>query len=202
MTKLLAVKHILVLACLLALGAGCNAVAAIEPATLDEAADEQLDLPPDDSSGSALDAACDPSSSLCNNQCVGRDDPAFGCGKATCAPCVVRHARAACNAGACVVAQCAAGFADCNGDPKDGCEADLSNAATCGACNVACSVAGGSGSAAALCAAERGCVGSCPSNAPTKCGSTCTDLRISATHCGACGTVCPGAGGCVNGACR
>jgi hypothetical protein len=194
------VKHIVVLACLLALAVGCNAVAGIEPATLDEeASDEPLDLPPDDATG--LDGACDVSSRLCNNRCVRSDDPAFGCGKATCAPCDVRHARAACSAGACVVAQCAPGFADCNGDPKDGCEADLSNAATCGACNVACSE---SSESAGLCAGNS-CVRSCPSKAPTRCGSTCTDLVTDPNRCGACGNVCPtpasGTATCSNGVC-
>ncbi len=34
---------------------------------------------------------------------------------------------------------CHAGFADCNDDPTDGCEADLSRSATCGSCSTRCS---------------------------------------------------------------
>jgi len=36
---------------------------------------------------------------------------------------------------------CDAGTADCNHDPKDGCEASLDDAATCGSCATACSQA-------------------------------------------------------------
>lgn len=36
---------------------------------------------------------------------------------------------------------CDAGSADCNHDPKDGCEASLEDAATCGSCATACSQA-------------------------------------------------------------
>src|SRR6185436_7363276 len=42
-----------------------------------------------------------------------------------------------CLAGNCAVANaCLPGFADCNGAP--GCESDLGDAASCGACNLAC----------------------------------------------------------------
>ncbi len=43
-----------------------------------------------------------------------------------------------CVKGLCAV-ECEKGFADCNGDPSDGCEVDLTtNAANCGACGVRC----------------------------------------------------------------
>ena len=48
-----------------------------------------------------------------------------------------------CKKGVCAY-ECAPGFADCNGDPSDGCEVDLSiHPAHCGACDVACDVAAG-----------------------------------------------------------
>lgn len=60
-----------------------------------------------------------------------------------CGTCEMRcdgpHVSAAeCTNGRCVVITCAAGFADCNGDPADGCEADLSGPANCGACSATC----------------------------------------------------------------
>lgn len=49
-----------------------------------------------------------------------------------------------CGAGMCVAGQCEgggcmAGFADCNGDPGDGCEVELGTDANCGGCGDACS---------------------------------------------------------------
>ncbi|MCC6873032.1 MAG: hypothetical protein IT378_01890 [Sandaracinaceae bacterium] len=41
----------------------------------------------------------------------------------------------ACSSGACV---CASGWEDCNGDPGDGCETDLSGTNDCGACGATC----------------------------------------------------------------
>ncbi len=44
-----------------------------------------------------------------------------------------------CTAGTCVIAECVAGFDDCNGDASDGCEVDLStNIDHCGECENAC----------------------------------------------------------------
>lgn len=46
-----------------------------------------------------------------------------------------------CSKGLCTY-ECAPGFADCNGDPKDGCEVDLRiHQANCGACGNACNIA-------------------------------------------------------------
>lgn len=190
-------KNMVAVACALALVAGCNAVAGIEPAELeDTSSNVGADSPPSSSAGPG---ACAVSNTLCNNKCVAQDDPSFGCGNPTCTPCNINHAMAACNAGACVVKKCAAGFADCNGDPADGCEADLSDVAHCGACNVACS--GSSG----VCSRGGGCSSSCPSSQPTQCGSTCTDTRSDPSRCGSCGNACPtpsnGTATCSGGRC-
>ena len=49
----------------------------------------------------------------------------------------------ACKKGLCVY-DCAEGFADCNGDPSDGCETDLRvHPGNCGACGNACDIAAG-----------------------------------------------------------
>jgi hypothetical protein len=53
--------------------------------------------------------------------------------------CSGNHASSACADSVCVVNACEAGWSDCNGDPSDGCEVDLtSDAANCGRCAHAC----------------------------------------------------------------
>ncbi len=57
------------------------------------------------------------------------------CGQ-TCAP---ANATATCQSGKCGIAACAQGYSDCNGDVRDGCEANLmSSLAHCGACGSVC----------------------------------------------------------------
>lgn len=101
------------------------------------------------------------------------------------------HQLAACRDGACV-ARCEAGWGDCNNDLRDGCEADLSLPAHCGACGTACSPSAprctrdtSSGAAVMRCALV------CDGATPATCGSLCVDLMTDAQHCGSCATVCP-----------
>lgn len=88
--------------------------------------------------GGALSDAC--ALSICSARCVDLDtDPQHcgGCGRT----CVVPHATAACALGACAVGTCTAGYADCDGDPTNGCE----RSATCasgGACTTRCGTMG------------------------------------------------------------
>ena len=49
------------------------------------------------------------------------------------------HASTACFAGSCTIGLCDAGYTDCNGDPADGCEANVdSDANNCGVCGNIC----------------------------------------------------------------
>ncbi|MDB4927923.1 MAG: uncharacterized protein JWM10_407, partial [Myxococcaceae bacterium] len=111
--------------------------------------------------------------------------------------CALPHASAACTAGSCAIAACAAGFVDCNANPADGCEVDArTDNANCGACAAAC--AGGTSCAAGACAAS--CM------APqVSCNGTCASLASDPRHCGACGNLCSSAGTvtayCAAGAC-
>ncbi|AUX42603.1 hypothetical protein SOCE26_040360 [Sorangium cellulosum] len=97
-------------------------------------------------------------------------------------------------------ALCPEGFADCDGDRANGCEAALQTSLeSCGACGARC--AGGDG-AAALCAAGA-CVvacdagrADCDGEAESGCEARTLD---DARHCGACGVVCSAA--CWNGTC-
>jgi hypothetical protein len=129
------------------------------------------------------DGGCAADETTCNGVCVKKTDPQFGCGAAACMPCSLPlTATAKCVAGACAPDKCAQGRADCNKDPKDGCEADLSAPANCGSCGVTCKAPNN------LCS-PTGCVGACP--APTQlCGTSCVDVSQSVTNCGGCGAPC------------
>ncbi len=53
--------------------------------------------------------------------------------------CSAANAVSACSGGACTIASCSPGFADCNGNARDGCEINILNdPANCGACGRAC----------------------------------------------------------------
>jgi hypothetical protein len=117
--------------------------------------------------------------------------------------CSLPNATAGCAAGACTIASCNAGFANCDGIAANGCEVNLNNdAANCGAC----STAGAPRACAAgqLCSAGA-CVTSCGAG-QTNCSGVCRDLTTDPDACGACGTVCSGTGlvarTCGAGACN
>ncbi len=88
---------------------------------------------------------------------------------------------------------CAAGRADCNSDPRDGCEVDTTaSAAHCGGCGMACA-------AGQLCRSSA-CASSCTAG-QTLCDGACVDTQTNASHCGACGTSCVTGLSCVAGGC-
>lgn len=125
-----------------------------------------------------------------------------GCGMA-CAP--RAHTTATCTSSRCEYT-CDPGFADCDGDPSNGCEADTrSDTANCGACNRACSlpnsVSGCAMGACTITTCNAG-FGDCDSNASNGCE---TDTRTAVSHCGACGHACSavpnGFPGCLGSSC-
>lgn len=72
--------------------------------------------------------SCDPQTGHCSS-------PVVSDGTA----CAVSAGSGSCQAGACTVASCDSGRADCDGAAGNGCEVDLtSDGAHCGACGVAC----------------------------------------------------------------
>ncbi|MEI8258535.1 MAG: hypothetical protein WCJ30_22915, partial [Deltaproteobacteria bacterium] len=105
--------------------------------------------------------------------------------------CSFPNAAATCALGACAPGTCNPGFADCDGNPANGCEVNLQTDPThCGSCATACSFP----NAAASCTAGVCAVGACNpnySNCDFVATNGCeTDLRTSATDCGACGVTC------------
>lgn len=155
-------------------------------------------------------------------------------GNGTCVACVDAtncptraNASATCVGGICGFT-CNAGFADCNGDPSDGCEVDLtSNVNHCGDCTTACGPTAtcdnGLCNTPATCfdgfknegETDIDCGGpNCP---PCASGKTCLQgpdcqsglccgagvcVDSSNSNCGACGNVCSGGMGCVSGSCQ
>jgi RHS repeat-associated protein len=158
--------------------------------------------------GSCAVGACNAGFADCDH------DPANGCeadlaSVASCGACgracVTANGTPACVGGACAVGACSAGFADCDHDPANGCEADLSSVATCGTCGNACPTYAHT----TISCVSGGCVvggcapgfADCDHNPANGCEA---DLG-SITSCGACGNACATgpnmATACVNGAC-
>ncbi|HMJ55479.1 MAG TPA: right-handed parallel beta-helix repeat-containing protein [Polyangiaceae bacterium] len=132
---------------------------------------------------------CGAGQKICSNVCVSTSDPATGCAGTGCAPCAFPNATTTCDpSGQCALGTCTTGFDNCNTDAKDGCEADLSKADTCGSCAKKCDAT------APLCSGSAGsyqCVTGCTPPTSTLCGAQCVDTDTNASHCGGCTMPCP-----------
>ncbi len=123
------------------------------------------------------------------------------CGNA----CAAANGTPACAAGACGIASCNAGFANCDGAANNGCEVDTRSSVThCGGCGQACSLA----NAAAVCTAGACAVGTCNAGFADVDGNPANGCEINLltdpNHCGAQGNACAaanGTAGCAGGAC-
>lgn len=136
----------------------------------------------------------------CGAACVSVDDPLFGCGATDCTPCSVLGATPACVNGACSIAVCSAGLADCNANASDGCETDLSSPSSCGACGVLCPLAPHALPACTSLACSLACdIGWADCNANPLDGCE-TDLALDIANCGQCGKRCV-IGRCAAGNC-
>ncbi len=169
-------------------------------ATPDAPVDGPSDGPPEG-------PVCGLGTKLCGAKCVDDTDPAYGCAGQSCAACSIPHATASCDAvGACAVKTCDTGYADCNGNPLDGCETDLQTDPTnCGGCGTNCVEP----NATAACTAGKCGVGTCNSgyeDCNTDPVDGCeTNTNSDPTACGSCTKDCTQTAGdwvCTNGACK
>jgi hypothetical protein len=110
-----------------------------------------------------------------------------------------------CAGGACSVASCNAGFADCDASAGDGCEIAVSTDKTnCGMCGNVCSSTNGTAScSSSTCSiACNAGFANCDGNASTGCE---VSVNTDPTNCGACGHVCSvahGSAACVSAVCQ
>ncbi len=119
-----------------------------------------------------------------------RSDPANcgACGR----PCSFPNATGVCSTGSCVMTACGPSFANCDGDPTNGCEVDVRvTAGHCGGCGLACSLA----NATSVCAASACAVSSCTAG-HADCDARATDgcevdTQTDLANCGTCGNICP-----------
>jgi hypothetical protein len=95
------------------------------------------------STGQCVIGACNPNFDNCDNNSSNgcetdkrqSNEHCGMCGRR----CVVDNGEPDCAFGVCAILSCNTGFADCDEDARNGCEADLRNdEATCGDCNTTC----------------------------------------------------------------
>lgn len=115
--------------------------------------------------------------------------------------CRMAHADASCTEGVCLIESCHSHFADCNGDPSDGCETAIATKDNCGGCGVVCPQ---SPDGRVFCRNEqcqmhcRRGTGNCDGDVATGCE---TDLDNDPHNCGTCGNTCENKEGCIHGGC-
>jgi len=130
----------------------------------------------------------------------------YNCGK--CGEiCLFANATPQCNQGTCEIAECTIGFADCNGDPADGCEVNVgTDPEHCSACDNVCIAPA---NREALCLGGSCVAGDCKEgfgdcNLDDADGCE-IDLLTDAVHCGKCDNLCPAPANaqpaCIKGAC-
>lgn len=95
-------------------------------------------------------------------------------------------------------AGCQPGYADCNGDPADGCEVELGGVAHCAACGDDCRAPG----TTAACNQGSCEVVSCdPGYAQCQAGGACIPVLDDVANCGDCDVTCDAGKACTGGVC-
>jgi hypothetical protein len=139
---------------------------------------------------------------VCGTACVDTSKDVNNCG-ACGTVCSSNHDTPSCVSGACSVASCAAGYANCNGSAADGCEVNTqSDANNCGGCGIACTTGQTCNSGACVstqlpagsaCTANTQCLSDVCGVAGT--GTCCTTACATGSVCGA--NACSATGACV-----
>jgi len=176
--------------------------------SIDASGDTSVDVPAEAEAGvedmpSSTDVdECPIGQTRCGDQCVDTNVSIDHCGRCS-NRCNAANATSACAAGACVFA-CNRGFADCDMNPSNGCEANLSSPLTCGSCSNRCVATNGTptctGGVCGL-TCNPG-FGDCDGNTANGCE---TNTNNSTAHCGACGRACGNGNGtpaCSSGTCQ
>jgi hypothetical protein len=101
------------------------------------------------SAGACVAGMCQPAT--CTDGIKDGTETDIDCGGGSCPPCGVGlmcvaasdcvsppNATGGCVGGHCGIGSCSAGFADCDANPANGCEASLNTATNCGMCGLAC----------------------------------------------------------------
>jgi hypothetical protein len=141
-------------------------------------------------------------STCCANTCVDVTRDVLDCGSCGTACPTPANATPRCALGTCDYATCLAGYADCDGDRRTGCELNVrDDPQNCGACGRACSTA----NVPTPVCSSGACTGACRSgwgdcNRDLQSDGCETPLDTS-DNCGACGHACGASQTCDNGAC-
>lgn len=147
---------------------------------------------------------CATNAKSCNGNCVSLDRPELGCGSPSCQLCGIANATPRCNQhNECDIAVCYQAFDNCDGDVKNGCEANVRiDPDNCGGCGRRCPE---------LPHAERGCGDVCTiwrcKPGHRDCNGVVTDgceidTATDPHNCGHCGIVCPANTKCRAGECQ
>jgi hypothetical protein len=151
------------------------------------------------------DRKCPANQKVCNDKCISRSDPQYGCAADSCVPCTLAQATANCaNNGACAVSACLRSYRDCNRIAEDGCEVDIDHDPNyCGSCTATpCVVPNAVPDCAAGRCAVRACnegYGDCNQMAGDGCE---TNVLTNSAHCSKCNMPCPSGSACVGGRCQ
>ena len=125
--------------------------------------------------GQCVVGSCAAGKKKCGDECVSIDDPAYGCGAASCdataCPSQGTGGTVVCEGSACVIGTCPANYKKCGGkcvavsDPTYGCGATTCDATACPA----------AGSGTVVCQASACVVGTCGAGTK-KCGDKCVTI--------------------------
>ena len=176
---------------------------ALPDVMVDVSAEDAIpDIPP------PPDVPCFPPKKLCGSVCDFPDPFIMGCSPNAdeCDPCPhYAHAEVECRNGACALGACEALWADCDGNPSNGCETPINTIDNCGACGKTCS----RNNAVADCSAGQCSILQCVTpfkNCDGVDANGCETNLHSMDNCGACGVLCQGPGPaqytCATGECK